>query len=316
LPPPRTNGDESVGRIRGLDRPGIAERDRMVRGRMVAKNDAGISAGAAPKPFVKATASDAGSPQPFVKSAAPDAGSPQRAPGTFVVPLVSGPSESSVEVTKDGKQLKSVFDPDKSTMVNKCSRIVHSQIVRIEVDDIIVRPDEYKPWANRYLVPFVVKGGWYLDGVDGLTPDYQQNKSVFGSAGKKLSKSEGGSAKAILTDTPNIDEGPGRQSKWQGFWTESNPLGCKKVVFRFETFPWCMEGLDCSKLYEGGVKWTLTKTWEDASKDRQGTVAIQENNVAKPSEQFLAALYKFNSIKMFTPCKGKDLPMKGERTGS
>jgi hypothetical protein len=191
-----------------------------------------------------------------------------------------------------------VFDPDKSTKVAKCDRIVHVQFIKMSVDGAVIKPgdlvDKFKHRDSA-----TTDDGWYVDPSDAgfSTPDYQQTgvpSQVIGNDGKK----NGGAVKAKTQDSPNAQ---GDIKK--GFYNATtNPSGWKEVVLDFATFGYCMAGPDCGKWYEG-ITWQYKKTSDEFYAGKTGTSTITNTCVDGPSAQHLAAFDKFNKREGFTPCK-------------
>jgi hypothetical protein len=163
------------------------------------------------------------------------------------------------------------------------------QVVQYFCDNKTIKPSDFMS-DFAYQDSTALPNGSHVDHVRGeTTPGYQQGSSE----GRK----NGVSQHATMTDAPTTDGGD------KGFYDATkNPNGWKKIVKKFETFAWCMQGTDCGKWYEG-VKWEYTKTWEDNRDGKLGTSVLTDNNVATPSQNFLDAFDKFNNDKKFTPCK-------------
>lgn len=182
------------------------------------------------------------------------------------------------------------FDPDKSTKVTKCEKIVHVQFCRLTADGTMVKPgDCWNGWKFRDKI--MTGDGWWIDCLAGeATPDYQQGT---GDGSKN-----GGSTKATMNDTPNI-----RNFVPNGFYDGgSNPGGTKKFVMEFFTYGWCMKGPDCGKWYEG-VKWEYVKTWENHRDGKDGTSTILDKNLSPPpGASQIDAFNNFNKEHSFTPC--------------
>lgn len=189
-----------------------------------------------------------------------------------------------------GNRIDIAFDPDNSSKVKKCEKIVHVQYIRMLVDDVVAKPGDYYS-GYKYRDPVTTDDGWYVDHLQTeKTPDYQQ--------GMGDGKKNGDSAKATISDAPNTGGGD------KGFYNLSaNPKGWKRVNYEFSSFAYCMKGDDCGKWYEG-VQWEYTKTWEDARDGKKGESKIIDKNVtSEPSKSQLEAFEKFNKAKGFTPCK-------------
>jgi hypothetical protein len=183
-----------------------------------------------------------------------------------------------------------VFDPDKSSKVKKCEKIVHVQFTRTYADGkVIKRGDWYDGF--KYHDAVTSDDGWSVDHVAGeATPDYQQ--------GNGDGKKNGGSSKATIVDAPQSGGGNKRF-----FDPVTNPGGWKEYKAEFMSVAYCMKGDDCGKWYEG-VQWEYTKTWEDQRDGKKGEAKITDKNVTTgPTKAQLEAFEKFNKAKGFTPCK-------------
>ncbi len=198
-------------------------------------------------------------------------------------PLCAGQGSST-----SGNRIDIVFDPDKSSKVKKCEKIVHVQFVRNHIDGKILTGAELSPDLSHKNSLVTSTDGWVVDALASeTTPDYQQ--------GSGDGKKNAGSVKASMSDSPQI---PGAF-----YYSATNPGGWKKATFEFATFAYCMKGGDCGKWYEG-VLWEYTKTWQDQRDGKKGEAKITDKNVTTgPTRGQLEAFEKFNKAKGFTPCK-------------
>ncbi len=109
------------------------------------------------------------------------------------------PSEGSKTT---GNRIDIVFDPDKSSKVKKCKKIVHVQFMKYFADGKEIEPGTYN-FIYQYKDTVKLKGGWVIDFNDtDKSPDYQQG-TENGSNGSK----NGGSVKATMWDTPTTSGG-------------------------------------------------------------------------------------------------------------
>jgi len=206
--------------------------------------------------------------------------------GSAVVVCSKGAGEES---KTNGNRIDIVFDPDKSSKVKKCDKIVHVPFIQMTVDDVITKPGDYYS-GFKYRDSVTTDDGWYVDHLQSeKTPDYQQGN---GDGSKN-----GGTTKASMVDAPQDSRG--------GVFYDpiTNKTGWKKVKYSFVAFAYCMKGSDCGKWYEG-VRWEYNKTWEDQRDGKKGESKITDNNVTTgPTKSQLEAFEKFNKAKGFTPCK-------------
>ena len=200
--------------------------------------------------------------------------------------------KSAGEETKtSGNRIDIVFDPDKSSKVKKCDKIVHVQFVQNHIDGKVLTGAEYSSALSHKDKTLTSADGWAVDSLASeKTPDYQQGT---GDGSKN-----GGSTKATISDAPQTGGGD------KGFYNSAaNPTGWKNVKFKFVAFAYCMKGDDCGKWYEG-VQWEYTKTWKNHRDGNKGKAKIIEKNVTtEPTKSQLEAFEKFNKAKGFTPCK-------------
>jgi hypothetical protein len=204
----------------------------------------------------------------------------------------SGVQKCAGEESKTtGNRIDIVFDPDKSTKVKKCEKIVHVQFVRNDFDGKALTGAEFDPALAHKDASITSSDGWVVDCLASeKTPDYQQ--------GTGDGKKNGGAGKATMNDTPNA--GGGGKKK---FFSATNPDGWKKVRFEFAAFAWCMKGPDCGTWYEG-ITWEYVKTWEDFRDGKPGSSKIIDNDVASgPTAGQVEAFNKFNKKQPFVPCK-------------
>jgi hypothetical protein len=210
--------------------------------------------------------------------------------GTAPCPPAASPPNPGQESTTTGNAIDIVFDPNKSSKVTKCERIVHVQFIRIFVDGTEIKPGDYYS-GYKYRDKVVASSGWWIDHLQTeKSPDYQQ--------GTGDGKKNGGTSKAKISDAPNTGGGD------KGFYNPvTNTGGWRKVNYKFETYAWCMKGPDCGKWYEG-VQWEYTKTWEDQRDGKKGESTITDKQLAgPPSAGQIEAFDKFNKEKGFAPCK-------------
>lgn len=194
------------------------------------------------------------------------------------------------ESKTSGNRIDIVFDPDKSSQVTKCEKIVHVQFVRNHIDGKVLTGAEYSSALSHKNAALTSADGWAVDSLASeTTPDYQQ--------GAGDGKKNGGAAKATMSDAPQTGGGD------KGFYNSAtNPGGWKVVNFEFAAFAYCMKGGDCGKWYEG-TQWEYTKKWEDARDGKKGESRILDKNVAGgPTKGQLEAFEKFNKAKGYTPC--------------
>ncbi len=88
-------------------------------------------------------------------------------PSTTTIPCPADESKTT------GNRIDIVFDPDKSSKVTKCKKIVHVQFARIYINGTVAKPTDFiAGW--KYRDEIMTNDGW---GVDCLasetTPDYQ-----------------------------------------------------------------------------------------------------------------------------------------------
>lgn len=202
----------------------------------------------------------------------------------------STPPCPAKESTTSGNRIDVVFDPDKSSKVTKCDKIVHVQFIRMKADGVTQKAGDL--WAGwKFRDKITTADGWYVDSLASeTTPDYQQ--------GTGDGKKNGGSTKAKITDAPDIlNFVPG------GFYDPvSNKGGTKKFENEFAVYAWCMKGPDCGKWYEG-VKWKYVKTWENHRDGSPGVSTISDNNVTtKPTSSQIKAFNMFNKEHGYKPC--------------
>lgn len=200
------------------------------------------------------------------------------------------PNCAGEESKTTGNRIDIVFDPDKSTKVKKCEKIVHIQFTRTYADGKVIKRGD---WSDTFKFHDAVTSsdGWSVDHLPTeKTPDYQQ--------GTGDGKKNGGSTKATISDGPQTAGGK------KGFYDAStNPNGWREYKAEFTSFAYCMKGDDCGKWYEG-VGWEYKKTWEDQRDGKKGEAKITDKNVTSaPSKGQLEAFDKFNKAKGFTPCK-------------
>lgn len=209
---------------------------------------------------------------------------PNTAPGGATTPATNPNEESKTS----GNRIDIVFDPDKSCKITKCDKIVNVQVIQMLVDGKPIKPGDYYD-GFKYRDKTALANGSYVDHLKTeTTPDYQQ--------GVGDGKKNGSSGKATMNDTPS-------DSRNNLFYDATkNPTGWKEVVYKFETFAYCMKGPDCGKWYEG-VTWEYKKTWEDARDGKNGVSSITDKNAPGPSQNFLDAFNKFNKEKGFVPCR-------------
>jgi len=226
----------------------------------------------------------AGCNRPNKPSESKDASQPT---GTAVqrCPLCAGDQSKT-----SGNRIDIVFDPDKSSKVKKCGKIVHVQFTRTYADGRVIKRGD---WADslKYHDAVTTDDGWSVDHLSTeTTPDYQQ--------GTGNGKRNGGSEQATMSDAPQSGGGD------KGFYQPTdNAGGWKEYKAEFAAFAWCMEGPDCGRWYEG-VAWEYRKTWEDHRDGKKGESKILDKNVTTgPSESQLKAFGEFNKAKGFTPCK-------------
>ena len=214
----------------------------------------------------------------------PSSPAPGSAPPAAAAPCPADESKAS------GNRVDLVFDPDKSSKVTKCEKIVHVQFVRNHCDGAVITGAAYSPALAHKDASVTSSDGWAVDSLASeTTPDYQQGTGV----GKK----NGGSTKATMMDAPQTGGGS------KGFFDAvSNPSGWRTVRYEFATYGWCMKGTDCGKWYEG-TTWEYVKTWEDARDGKDGTSTITGKNVTTgPTAGQKDAFAKMNSKKSFSPC--------------
>jgi hypothetical protein len=202
-------------------------------------------------------------------------------------PVAKCPAE---EAKTSGNVIDLVFDPEKSSKVTKCDKIVHVQFVRRYCDGKTIKAGTFASNLSHKDAD-TTNAGWCIDSLASeKTPDYQQ--------GVGDGKKNGGSGKATMQDAPTTSGGD------KGFYdASSNPTGWKSHRKEFYAYAYCMKGPDCGKWYEG-VHWDYTKTWEDQRDGKPGTSKIIDRNVStEPDSDLLAAFDKFNKNKGFVPCK-------------
>lgn len=201
------------------------------------------------------------------------------------------PSSCPADETKTtANRIDIVFDPDKSTKVKKCDKIVHVQFVRRYGDGKVIKASEFSS-ALSHKDADTTADGWSIDSLASeTTPDYQQ--------GTGDGKKNGGTTKATMTDAPKTGGGD------KGFYNAgTNPTGWKTHRKEFYAFAYCMKGPDCGTWYEG-VHWEYTKSWEDQRDGKLGSSTILNKNVQPPPDKgLIEAFDKFNKNKGFEPCK-------------
>ena len=211
--------------------------------------------------------------------------------------LAGNPNEGSKTT---GNRIDIIFDPDKSSKVKKCKKIVHVQFMKYFADGKEIKPGDYSfTYKPRDLV--TSKGGWVIDyNDDAKSPDYQQG-TESGSNGSNI----GGSVNATMFDHPTTSGGD------PGFFDPSldkdgsvkNKDGRKTIQFQFETYACCMQGPDCWTWYEG-VGWEYNKSWEDHRDSKAGESKITNPNITTaPSQDKIDAFNLFNKKVGFKPCK-------------
>lgn len=211
--------------------------------------------------------------------------------GTTVQECMSATKSAGEDSKTKDNRIDIVFDPDNSTKVTSCDKIVHVQFIRITVDGTVTKPGDFVG-AFKYRDAVMTKDGWWIDHLQKeTTPDYQQGTGN----GRKTSS---GSQKASIVDVPNI----GDDTVLGPYDATTNPGGWKTVHFEFQTFAWCMQGTDCGKWYEG-VTWQYDKSAAQQKAGQTGASTILDKNVSPPpSAGQIEAFDLFNKKKGFKPC--------------
>jgi hypothetical protein len=109
-------------------------------------------------------------------------------------------------------------------------------------------------------------------------------------------------------DQPSPTGGDKRFFRPRGFngpQDTGNPDGWKTVTFKFQTFAGCKIGKDCPPNWYEGVKWEITRTWQDAAAGvtRPGKITVTSINYnPRPPPEFRDAYRLFNEKQGYKEC--------------